>query len=475
MRLTEALNQVHMLREPSSFRDRNGFVFYQGNKAYRAIFESYKQQYDFLLSSGLYSFLVEQNLLIPHKDVPADDWNTAISKREEEPVYKLLQPEKIPFISYPYEWCFQQLKDAALLTLKIQLKALEYNMSLKDASAFNVQFLNGRPVFIDTLSFDLYKEGEPWIAYRQFCCHFLAPLAIMSHATSDLRRLSEIFIDGVPLSVASSLLPFKTRIQPFYLLHIHYHARLEKKYSGDISASGKVKRLLSKAKLIAIINHLVSGIQSMKLPPSKTEWANYYREFSYSNSAIEHKRKIVEEWVSAIRPEMAWDLGCNTGLFSETVQPFSGQVISFDNDHLAIEKLYALVKEKGYQNILPLVLDLTNPTPSIGWANRERKSFGERGGADLILALALIHHLCIGNNLPLVNVAEFFSKLTEWLIIEFVPKEDKQAQRLLVTREDIFTDYNVQNFEQAFGKFFTLEKKEQVVETERTMYLMKRN
>lgn len=473
MQLMEGLNQVHMQKEQSSFRDRNGFVFYEGNNAYRAVFESYKQQYDFL-SAGLYNFLVQQNLLIPHKELPVEEWNTTMLKNGEKRFYKLLQPEKIPFISYPYEWCFQQLKDAALLSLKIQLKALEHNMSLKDASAFNVQFLNGKPVFIDTLSFDLYKEGEPWIAYRQFCCHFLAPLAIMSHAATDLRRLSEIFIDGIPLSVASSLLPFKTRLQPFYLLHIHYHARLEKKYSGDISASEKVKRPLSKAKLIAIINHLVSGIQSMELPLKKTEWANYYSEFSYSNSAIEHKRRIVEKWVSAIRPKMTWDLGCNTGLFSETVQPFSEEVISLDNDHLAIEKLYALIKEKGYQNILPLVLDLNNPTPAIGWASLERKSFIERGGTNLILALALIHHLCIGNNLPLANVAEFFSKLTEWLIIEFVPKEDKQVQRLLVTREDIFTDYNQENFEQAFGKFFILEKKEQVIESERTLYLMKR-
>lgn len=461
-----------MQKESASFRDRSGFVFYSNNNPYRAINKCYEQKYSHLMTSGLYQALVTKDLLISHKELPPGSW-PAFHKIDENVAF-IVQPERVPYISYPYEWCFQQLKDAALLTLKIQLKALEYNMSLKDASAFNVQFSNGKPVFIDTLSFGFYNEGEPWIAYRQFCCHFLAPLAIMSHANTGLRRLSEIFIDGIPLSVASSLLPFKTRMQPFYLLHIHYHARLERKYSGDANASAKVKHPLSKAKLIAIINHLVSGIQSMKLPSKKTEWVNYYSEFSYSNNAIEHKRSKVEEWVSAIRPEIAWDLGCNTGMFSETMQPFCEQVISFDNDHLAIQKFYADVQDKGYKNILPLIMDLNNPSAAIGWANQERKSFTERGKVALILALALIHHLAIGNNVPLFNLAEFMGKQTEWLIIEFVPKQDKQVQRLLVTREDIFTDYAQQSFETAFEHFFVIEKKQPIIETERMLYLMKR-
>jgi ribosomal protein L11 methylase PrmA len=464
-----------MQKEPGSFRDRSGFIFYDNNEVYRAVHESYKQQYDFLFSSGLYKLLIEQNLLISHEELSFNKWSAILPNTEnEKQVYKILQPEKIPYISYPYEWCFQQLKDAALLTLNIQLKALEHDMTLKDASAFNVQFINGKPVFIDTLSFDYYKEGEPWIAYRQFCCHFLAPLAIMSYVATDLRRLSELFADGIPLHIASSLLPFKTRFAPFYLLHIHYHARLEKKYSGDIEASSKVKHQLSKAKLITIIHHLISGIQSIKLPSKKTEWINYYDEFSYSNAAIESKKQLVKEWASVLSPKITWDLGCNTGLFTEVVQEFARQIISFDSDHLAIERLYATIKEKGFKNVLPLVLDLNNPSAAIGWANHERKSFTERGKADLILALALIHHLCIGNNVPFFDVAEFMSKHTEWLIIEFVPKQDKQVKRLLVTREDIFADYTRENFETVFEIFFTIENKQLISEAERTLYMMKR-
>jgi ribosomal protein L11 methylase PrmA len=461
-----------MDREPGSFRDRSGFIFYSNYNLYRAITPYYKQQYDHLISSGLYKKLVEGGLLIPHREVASEHW--AALGAGNDTAYKILQPEKIPYISYPYEWCFQQLKDAALLTLDIQLQALEYNMILKDASAFNVQFMNGKPVFIDILSFDPYCEGEHWIAFRQFCCHFLAPLALMAHVTIDLARLSQMYIDGIPLTLASALLPFKTRLSTFYGLHIHYHAKLQAEYSGDTDASKKLKHRLSKIKLQRVITHLQSGIRSMKLLSKNSEWVNYYSEFSYTGAAIEHKKQMVKQWASQISPKMVWDLGCNTGMFSEVVQPFSEQVISFDSDHLAIEKLYALIKEKAYNNILPLVLDLNNPTPAIGWANRERKSFVERGTADLILALALIHHLCIGNNLPLVSAAEFFSNITDWLIIEFVPKEDKQTQRLLVTREDVFTDYTQQNFEQAFRNFFTFEKKEQLAETERTLYLMKR-
>ena len=187
-----------MRKESSSFRDKSGFVFYDQNNIYRAVNKTYQQQFDSFLSSGLYELLVQQKLIIPHKEVPANDWpRLEISLASQ--VYKILAPEKLSYISYPYEWCFQQLKDAALLTLDIQLKALEHKMTLKDASAFNVQFHKGKPVFIDTLSFDHYEEGNPWVAYRQFCCHFLAPLALMANTTADLRRLSELFIDGIPL------------------------------------------------------------------------------------------------------------------------------------------------------------------------------------------------------------------------------------------------------------------------------------
>jgi ribosomal protein L11 methylase PrmA len=461
---------MNIEREESSFRDRSGAICYSGDNVYRVVGVSYAASYDQLFQSGLYKALTEKGSLIPHEELPSDQW--PIEQLLGQPVYKVLQVPRIPFISYPYEWSFQQAKEAALLTLQIQLIALEHGMTLKDASAYNIQFWKGKPVFIDTLSFEPYEEGKPWAAYRQFCTHFLAPLALISKVSIDLRRFSQLYIDGIPLDLASKLLLKKTRFSPFFQMHIHYHSKLENRYSGDVQASKKVKFNLSKTKLAAIINHLQSGVKSLNLTISKTEWSDYYSQFSYSDASIEHKKALVGEWTKAIAPQHTWDLGCNTGMFSEVIQPHSGQVTSFDIDYLAIEKFYQNLKTKAYTNVLPLVLDLSNPTPAIGWANKERKSFPDRGGVDLILALALIHHLSIGNNVPFIQVAEHFSILAKRLIIEFVPKHDVQSQRLLVTKPDVFDDYNQNNFEEAFERYFVIQKQQAITGTERTLYLM---
>lgn len=461
---------MNIKREESSFRDRSGAIYYAGDTVLRLVGDSYASSYDQLLQSGLYKTLTENGSLIHHEELPADQWPT--EQLLGQPLHTVLQVPRIPFISYPYEWSFGQLKAAALLTLQIQLTALAHGMTLKDASAYNIQFWKGKPVFIDTLSFEPYQEGKPWAAYRQFCTHFLAPLALISKVSIDMRRFSQLYIDGIPLDLASKLLLKKTRFSPFFQMHIHYHAKLETRYSGDVQASQKIKFNLSKNKLVAIINHLQSGINSLNLTISKTEWSDYYSQFSYSDASIEHKKVLVGEWTKELAPQHTWDLGCNTGLFSEIVQPYSGQVTSFDIDYLAIEKFYQTLKTKSYMNVLPLVLDLSNPTPAIGWANQERKAFRDRGGVDLILALALIHHLSIGNNVPFVQVAELFSALAKHLIIEFVPKHDSQSQRLLVTKEDVFNDYNQNDFEAAFEQYFVIRKRQAITGTERTLYLM---
>jgi hypothetical protein len=459
-----------MRREQSSFRDNSGFVFYAENKVYRTVSDVFRTDFDAVDSSGLYSSLVSAGQLIPHQEVDKTSWNGLIN--DTQGVYKILQVEKIPFISYPYEWCFQQLKDAALLTLDIQLKCLEHGMTLKDASAYNVQFLEGRPVFIDSLSFEPYKEGEPWMPYRQFCKHFLAPLSLIAKVNPDLRKLSQIYIDGVPLSLASNLLPGKTKLSAFYQLHIHYHAKLESKYGGNETEVKKQKLHLSKNKLLAIIQHLRSGIAALTLPKQKTEWGDYYSECSYTDDALEHKKSLVREWSAQVRPLVTYDLGCNTGVFSETVSEHSEVVVAFDLDHLAIERLYNNIRKQGIKKMLPLVMDLSEPSPAIGWANQERSSLTDRATADLVLALALIHHLSIGNNLPFEKVAEYFHAIAKKLIIEFVPKDDPQSKRLLVTRKDVFDWYTIEQFEEIFGRFYNIEKKQKITGTDRVLYLM---
>jgi hypothetical protein len=417
------------------------------------------------MSSGLYKSLIDEGLLVPHEEVD-------IEPAEPDKAYKIIRPELVEFISYPYEWCFSQLKDAALTTLLIQKKALESGMSLKDSSAYNIQFRKGKPVFIDTLSFEVYQEGRPWVAYRQFCQHFLAPLALMSYKDIRLNQLLRIYIDGIPLDLASALLPFLTRFNYALLLHLHLHAGSQRRYAEKQINTRRMK--VSRLGLSGLIDSVRSAVKDLKWQPGGTEWAEYYGDTNYTAAAFEHKKQVVARFLAAVKPGKVWDLGANDGLFSRLAGAEGMQVISFDIDPAAVEKNYLECRKAGETNILPLVIDLTNPSPAIGWQNRERESFMERGPVDTVLALALVHHLAISNNVPLASLAEFFSGLSKSLIIEFIPKTDSQVQRLLVSREDIFPDYTQPAFEHEFGKYFTVENSIAINDSDRTLYLMRR-
>jgi ribosomal protein L11 methylase PrmA len=455
----------------ASFRDPSGFLFSSGGVLYRQVNRAYEQEYTRLMESGLYEKLVKTGFLIPHVEVdqaPAPERTSGL--REKEAAFKIIQPERVSFISYPYEWSFGELKAAALATLTIQKRALKLGMSLKDASAYNMQFVRGKAMLIDTLSFEIYKEGEPWVAYRQFCQHFLAPLALMALKDVRLSQLLRVYIDGVPLDLASELLPTKTRLNFGLLTHIHLHAGAQKKYSGEEvkSRSGS----MSSQAMTGLIESLEATIQKLDWTPRGTEWGNYYDITNYSDAAFEHKKQLVEEWTKRLQPRLAWDLGANNGVFSRVVSSAGPYVVSFDIDPAAVEQNYRQMKNDKTENLLPLLLDLTNPTPAIGWANRERDSFGARGPADMVLALALIHHLAISNNVPLPQLAEFFAETGKWLVIEFVPKPDSQVQKLLVSRKDIFPNYTRAGFEAAFKEKFTIHEAVEIRESERVLYLM---
>ena len=447
----------------ASFRDPSGFLFSQSGVLYRQVNHVYEQEYARLMDSGLYEKLTKTGLLIPHVEVEQ-------APAESDAAFKVIQPERAPFISYPYEWSFGQLKSAALATLSIQKRALKLGMSLKDASAYNIQFVHGKATLIDTLSFEIYKEGEPWVPYRQFCQHFLAPLALMALKDVRLSQLLRVYIDGVPLDLASEILPTKTRLNFGLLTHIHLHAGAQKKYSGEEvkSRSGSISRQA----LTGLIESLEATIKKLDWTPRGTEWGNYYDITNYSDAAFEHKKQLVGEWTKRIQPALAWDLGANNGVFSRVVSLACPYVVAFDIDPAAVEQNYRQMKNDKTENLLPLLLDLTNPTPAIGWANRERESFGERGPADMVLALAVIHHLAISNNVPLPQLADFFAETGKWLVVEFVPKPDSQVQKLLVSRKDIFPDYTRAGFEAAFKPKFTIHEAVKIRESERVLYLM---
>jgi hypothetical protein len=450
---------------PASFRDPSGFVFSNNGVLYRQVQPGYKEHYDHFIESGLYDTLTRTNLLLSHEE-------KNLSNAIGDSAYKVLQPEIIPFVSYPYEWCFSQLKDAALITLEIQKTALEKGMMLKDASAFNIQFLHGKPVMIDTLSFERYKEREPWIAYRQFCQHFLAPLAIMAHTDVRLNQLFRIYIDGIPLDLASRILPFRTRLKPSLLTNIHLHAKSQKRYAS--TAVRKERYKISAFQLRALIDNLESCVRSLSWKAEGTEWGSYYQSTNYSESSFQIKRDAVRNYLQRTNAKMIWDLGANTGLFSRIGSSQGIFTVAFDIDAAAVEKNYDEMKTKRETHLLPLVLDLTNPTPAIGFENKERMGLEDRGPADTILALALVHHLAISNNVPLTKIAEYFSRLSQWLIIEFIPKSDSQVMRLLATREDIFPGYTREGFENEFRRYFDLKDSMQITGSDRTLYLMRK-
>jgi hypothetical protein len=449
-------------REPASFRDPAGFVFSVDGEYFRAVGKAYESQFAALTTSGLASELMERQLMLRFED----------AERQLVPgAHRVLRPQQLRFVSYPYEWSFSQLKDAAFTTLRVQRRALDHGMVLKDASAYNIQFVNGRPLLIDTLSFDHYREGAPWVAYRQFCQHFLAPLALMAHCDVRAGQFSRLFIDGTPLDFAAHLLPLTTRARPSLAAHIHLHARAQRTHAAT---PARKTATLSKANLIALIENLAAAVHGLTWSPKGTEWADYYDDTNYTEASMQQKVALVGAIVEAVRPGVVWDLGANTGRFSRLGSERGAFTIAFDVDPAAVERHYLECRTRGEERLLPLLMDLTNPSPGIGWSSGERRDLASRGPADLLMALALVHHLAIGNNVPFAKIAAWFARLGRHLVIEFVPKTDSQVQRLLASREDVFADYTEPAFTREFGRYFEVVSAQPIQGSERVLYHMRR-
>jgi hypothetical protein len=457
------------VRHAASFRDPCGYVFQSDGDLYRRITARGYADYRMLMDSGLYRALVARGELIAHKEVTLEEE----ASREGEPEQGvIIQPELVPHISYPYEWSFSQLQDAARLTLDICTRAIEHGMILKDASAYNIQFLGGRPVLIDTGSFQRYEEGRPWPAYQQFCKHFLAPLLLAVKVDIRLLKMLESHIDGIPLDLASRMLKSRTGLSAGIWMHIHLHARAQKKYATPESAPRSGQRRVSRTGILGLLDSLRGTICKLKWRAAPSEWGDYYDNTNYSDSATNNKRDIVATWCRELGPGNIWDLGGNTGYYSRAAMECGADVVCWDIDAVAVESNYQRTRDENTTGLLPLQLDLTNPSKGIGWANQERSSIEDRGPVDLALALALIHHLVIANNVPFREVAKYFSRLARFLIIEFVPRDDSQVQRLLRSREDIFDGYDVEHFIEAFGEYYVERKRIPVPDSGRSMFLL---
>ena len=447
-------------REFSSFRDPAGYIYYENNNVYRKINECYFKEYNHFVKSNLCSELIELGYLIPHKEIKNNN------------IEIILEVEKIPFISYPYEWCFLQLKDAALLTLNVCKKALEHGMILKDASSYNIQFYNGKPIFIDTLSFGFYEEGLPWGGYGQFCRHFMVPLILMCYVDENMNCMLKNYIDGIPVDMADNIL--KGRGGFTAKQHIKWHSKSISKHNDIKNEVKKVS--VSKQSLINMLDMMIRQIEKLKPKHRNTEWGTYYDNTNYTDVADRTKIELVEKYlekIDIVDTDIVMDIGANDGKYSRLASKLGATTISFDIDINAVNCNYLKVKKLEEEKILPLILDCTNPSPDLGFALEERMGLTKRGNRKCVMALAFIHHMAISNNVSFEMIASWFSKLGEYLIIEFVPKNDSQVQKLLRTRKDIFEVYDEDHFEEIFRKYYEIINKKQINESKRTLYLMK--
>ena len=453
-----ALPQPH----PASYRDPSGFIFEKDGIMYRQVNQSYKTDFDLLETSGCLKHFTENGLLLNVEKIDKNltgsaDW------------YTTLLPDQLPFISYPYEWSFDMLKDAAILSLQLAKESIPFGLILKDATPSNIQWYQGKMIFIDTLSFETYNASKPWIAYRQFCECFLGPLLLMHYSKQHLPNLMIAYPEGIPLPVSRSLLPFRSRFSFFTYLHIHLHARL----TEPGKAPQQQRASFSKTKMLNLLNSLEAVIKKLNVPGNKTTWSEYYQEANLRGDYLKEKENIIQNWLAEM-PGMksAIDLGANDGYFSQLLSSKNLYTIAAEADANCINRLYVQNKQKKISSIQPLILDLTNPSPAIGVNNKERASFLSRTKADLAVALALIHHLCIGKNMSFEQSALLFSSVAPKLIIEFVPKNDEKTKMLLINKKDIYANYTIDEFEKTFSRFFRIEKKQIIPGTERVLYLM---
>jgi hypothetical protein len=419
------------------------------------------------VASGILADLQGRRVLVEHETAGLD------AAADPATAHAVIRPQPVPFVSYPYEWSFGELRDAALLTLEAQAIASAAGFTLRDASAYNVQFLDGRPILIDTLSFERATPGAPWIAYRQFCEQFLAPLALMALRDVRLGLLLRESIDGIPLDLAASLLPRRTWLNGGLAAHLHTHARAQSRFADRPEAADR-RPTVKPLQQAALLDSLRRTVEGLDWRPEGTEWADYADRTSYDDAATMSKEALVDRYLGAAGGDVVWDMGANTGRYSAIAARHGARVVAWDVDPAATERHYRALKRDGVTSTLPLVVDLANPSPALGWAHAERRSLLDRADADTVLALALVHHLAISRNVSLAMLADLFAALGRELVLEFVPKEDAMVQRLLATREDVFPSYTLDGLRAAFRPRFEIRDEAPVEGTARTLLHLRR-
>jgi len=436
---------------PASFKDPSGLIFTHDNMVYRSIFKAGAANYKAGRDHGIFSKLIDTGLLIPHTEQEVKAFCP------QGTVYCLNHPI-LPMISYPWEWSFSMLKDAALIHLEIMEMIVPEGFWLRDASAFNIQYNGATPLFIDTLSIGRRVQQSPWVGYRQFCSHFIAPLALAACCDVRLLALWRNYLDGIPLDLARNLLPLRKQYLSRLLFHLNLHSRLqeasEQKDNLNKQKRKKPPRVSDRA-LVGLIRSLRNTVKGMKWKGASKIWRQYTHIRNYSDKDVSKKSEFIHNVIDRIKPKKVWDLGGNTGEFSFLAASCGAFVVSIDGDPACTEYIYTrLKKHDKRKSILPLTMDLSNPSPALGWNNEERTSLNDRGPADLVMALALMHHLVFSNNVPISHIAKWLNGLSNYLLIEFVPPQDPMVQRLLEHRRGEHLPYTRELFLSGFSKWF---------------------
>ena len=386
----------------------------------------------------------------------------------------VLRHERIPFVTYPYEWPFSMLRQAALLTLDLTARALDAGLILKDATPYNVQFRGSRPVFIDVSSFERLREGEPWAGYRQFCMLFLYPLMLQAYRGVDYQPLLRGSVDGIPPAQMAALMK-GTRLKSGLLSHVRLHARLEASSAekAGTEVRGELKKAQFKTELIrANLKKLRKLVEGMDWEAGRSTWSEYREENTYSDDDDRAKADFVRSVAEATPSKLTWDLGANDGAYSRIAAENAETVIALDFDHATVDGLYRRLRDEGNEAIVPLVGNLVDPSPGLGWRGLERRTMEDRGSPDLVLALALIHHLSITGNVPVAELLDWFASLGAPLVIEFPTREDPMVKRLLAAKaEGLHTDFELGEFERLLGERFEIDRREELPSGTRVMFL----
>ena len=460
--------------EPGSFRDRDSRVIVSDDAIYRALSPEGTEDWLALTGSPLLEQLTSTGQLIGSREVEPSVLGES-GELLPTGVERVLEHDRVPFVSYPYEWTFSMLQDAAKLQLDLGIAAIGEGLNLKDATPYNVQYLGARPTFIDVGSFEKITAGEPWIAYRQFCMLYLYPLLFQAHKDIPFHPWLRGSIDGIQPIDAIKVFSLPDRLRRGVFLHTSLHARLDRRAnrSGPGSAEqNRTTRQVKPSQLQAQLQSMRRLVSKLKWKAGETSWSGYRQSNTYSDDDDRRKQAFVAEVAASEKPALTWDMGCNDGAYSRIVAESSAKVVAFDFDHATVEALYRSLREEGNTRILPLVSNLADPSPALGWRGLERKTLVDRGAPDLMLALALIHHVSISANIPIADFLQWARDLDTTLVIEFPKRTDPMVRALLANKHDgANPDYEEGNFERELERRFKVERREELPSGDRILFL----